>query len=114
MEKLVQTFEDGEVTLYKFANNNTITIVVKKIRDNEYIAKIKWKFENLKRNDFEDDLLNYRYKSHNMAKINEVLELYMSLKKHKNKSKSKKLLIAGLIQVINDIKQEIYFQQSLF
>lgn len=114
MEKIVQTFEDGEVTLYKFANNNTITIVVKKIRDNEYIAKIKWKFENLERSDFEDDLMNYRYKSHNMAKMTETLELYMSLKKNKNKSQSKKLLIAGLMQVIHDIKQEIWFQQTLF
>ena len=109
MEKLVKTFEDGEVTKYNFANGKSITLIVMKKNYNTYYGAIGWDFGEYKFNLYGQPLASHEYKSSNMAKLTETLDLYFNILRHKNKSQDKKLFIQGLKQVIHDIKQEIEF-----
>ncbi len=113
--KKTQTFEDGEFTSYYFANNNKINILTKKHLTG-YICDISWNFQQFIKNikfDIQNDPLK-DIDTKNKIKLKELFNLYNSLKKHKNKTTEKQLLISALMIVIHDVKEESYKQLNLF
>lgn len=113
--KKTQIFEDGEFTSYYFANNNRIDILTKKHLAG-YKCDIGWSFNNLIKSfkfKIEDDPLKETDKKITIQ-LKELFLLYNNLKKHKNKTTEKQLLISALMIVIHDIKEQQYKQLNLF
>ena len=113
--KKTQTFNDGDFTVYHFANENRIQILTKKYLTG-YKCDVSWNFgKYMKMITFsiENDPLK-DYDKKNKIKLKELHQIYNSLKKHKNKSTEKKLLLSALMIVIHDIKEQTYINQKLF
>lgn len=114
MEKITKIFEDGEVTKYTFANGNYITIINMILPFGKYSGNIGWSFGTYKNELYGKPLPLNIYNTKNQAKLEEAKELYHSIKKHKDKSQDKKLLLQALMIIIHDIKNEIFVEQNLF
>lgn len=111
--KKTQQFPDGEFTCYYFANGNNVTLITKKIED-KYCCDLSWNFGNYqKKPDIGVNKIAEKG-SKNLIKLKELYNLYNSLKKHKNKSPEKQLLISALMIVIHDVKEQTYINQKLF